>query len=140
VSDAVEDCEEIINWRELEQPFAELAAFQDFCLEQDFPRGRGEDETLADCDLSARANEGAPKVFASVFGFGVSHACARVARRRSFDSLRSLRMTKGWGTEHFWCDRFGEHYFDAAGWLLVVAKQGAAGVEARGDHAAVVEH
>jgi hypothetical protein len=59
--------------------------------------------------------------------FAVSHPCAR-------------EKAQGWGTGHLWDCRFGEQDFDPAGWLLVVAEQSAAGIEARGNHAAVVEH
>ncbi len=47
---------------EAQQALAELAALQHFGLERDFAGGRGKDEALADGDLSARPDEGAPLV------------------------------------------------------------------------------
>jgi hypothetical protein len=131
VADAVEDGEEVDAGRigdrsEFEEALAEGAALKDFGFEEDFARGRGEDEALADGNLAAGTHEGAPLVGCCGLRFVRSHPCAR-------------RKAQGWGTELLWRYRLGEHDFDAAGGLFTLAAEGAAGVEARGNYAAVVE-
>ena len=47
---------------EFKEALAKLAALEDFGFEQDFARGCGKDETLADGDFAAGTDKGAPEV------------------------------------------------------------------------------
>jgi len=74
VADTVERGEEVIDRLEAQQALTELAALQHFSFEGDGAVGRGKDKDLADCDLAAGPDEGAPEVFAGRWlRFVVSH-------------------------------------------------------------------
>ena len=70
MADAVEGGVEIVDGREAQEAFAELAALEDFSLQSSISRGAGEDEALADGDFAAGFDEGAPEIFVSGFGTG----------------------------------------------------------------------
>jgi hypothetical protein len=119
VADAVEDGEEIVDRRELEETFAELAAFEDFGFKQDFAGWRGKDKALTDGDLAAWADEDAPEVCLSWFGGGFGE--------HDFNAAGWFFTTPTARTR-----RRGPR-------SLVVAKESSASVEARWNHAAVVK-
>jgi hypothetical protein len=127
VTDAVEDVEEVFGWSELKEALAELAALEDFSIEEDFAGGGGKNEALADGYFFAGADQGAPAVCCERrVEFLVSHPCAR-------------RKAQGWGTGRLWSSRFGEEDFNATGGLFTIADDGAVCVEAGGDDSGVVE-
>ena len=98
------------------------AALQHLGFKHDCAGGRGKNEALADGDLSARPDEGAPEIFADV---EVRFVVSQVPESGPEAGLCGMRL--------------GEHHFDLPGRLLALAAQRAARIEARGNHAAVVE-
>ena len=116
VADAIEGSVEIVDRLEAEEAVAVLAAFEDFGLEFDGAGWRGEHENLADGDFASGTDERAPAVIPGRLG---EHDFNTAGGRLATPATKTCR----WGPRN-----------------LVFAAQRASGVEARGDHAAVVEN
>jgi hypothetical protein len=118
VADAVEDGEEILHRLELQQALAELAALQHLGFKHDFA-------------VWARERRGARRWRPS--------GPAGPGRARGFPRRSLLSVSASDSTQRLW-DGFSVSITSMRPeWFLVVAEQCAAGVEARRNHAAVVE-